>query len=347
MQTAKNFAIFSSHLELDRLGWKMPQQFAEQDFDVKNSLKKPIRWALTAGLIVAFISIFLPNEYRSVARLLPVEAKGAGGFSGLVNTATALGMGLPGTEGPDASYVDILKSRWIKEKLIQTMFAFPVRSWRFGSSRHHEETLYTYLNQPNMDRALSALDQILVPSRDPKSKVITISVETRSPELSQMVVRRTTELLNSFLVQNARTRGGDKAAFAASRLVEARREMDQAEDEFRIFLESSRNFQGSADPVVRLRGARLEAELNLRRQLVTTLALHREQALLEAKNDMPILNVLDAGNLPIEKSKPARSYAVLVVTFLTGVGSWLWQNRERVRAILLSNDDNVDKASKE
>jgi hypothetical protein len=67
--------------------------------------------------------------------------------------------------------------------------------------------------------------------------------------------------------------------------------------------------------------------------------MNREQALLEEKNDIPILNVLDPGNLPIEKSKPARSVVVLLTMMLVGAGGWLWLNLEWVRARLLADDE--------
>jgi hypothetical protein len=66
--------------------------------------------------------------------------------------------------------------------------------------------------------------------------------------------------------------------------------------------------------------------------------MNREQALLEEKNDIPILNVLDPGNLPIDKSKPSRSVMVLMALILVGSGSWIWLNREWVRASLLTDD---------
>ncbi len=301
---------------------------------------KPILWAFAAGLLSAGMAILMPNYYRSQAQLLPVETKQAGGLGNLAATVAALGVGMPMGEGLDANFVDILQSRWIKESVLNTEFRFHVRSWRFGADRPRRETLYAYLEEKNMDRAVKALDGILTASRDPKTKVITISAETKSPELSQIIVRHATEQLNRFQIEHGRTRGGEKAAFAELRLAEARREMDQAEEAFRAFLESSRNYQVSADPSVRLRGARLEAELNLRRQLVLTLAINREQALLEAKNDIPILNVLDAGNLPIDKSRPARAIIILLVTLLSGLGAWGWQNQNWLRERLF--EDNYD-----
>ncbi|WP_257313822.1 hypothetical protein [Geothrix fuzhouensis] len=318
----------------------MPNSTEPPVLDLKASLKKPLQWAFAAGLLTALITLFLPNYYRSEARLLPVESKGlGGGLGGLATAAAAFGVSVPGGEGNDANFVDVLNSRWLKEQLLQTEFRYHARSWRFDAERLGKGTLYDYVDEKNMDRAVKKVGVVLSATRDLKSKVITISAETKSPELSQQVVQRAGKLLETFLQDKGHTRGGAKVLFAEARLAEARGEMDQAEEAFRRFLEGNRNYQTSGDPAVRLKGSRLETELRLRQQLVTTLAMNREQALLEEKNDIPILNVLDPGNLPIEKSKPARSVIVLLVTLLVGAGGWTWLNREWVRARLLADED--------
>jgi uncharacterized protein involved in exopolysaccharide biosynthesis len=318
----------------------MPNSTEPPVLDLKASLKKPLQWGLAAGLLTAIITLFLPNYYKSEARLLPVESKGLGGsLGGLATAAAAFGVSVPGGDSNDANFVDVLGSRWLKEQLLQTEFQYHARSWRFGAEHVEQGTLYAYVDEKNMDRAVKKVGDVLSATRDLKSKVITISAETKSPELSQQVVQRAGKLLETFLQEKGHTRGGAKALFAEARLAEARGEMDQAEEAFRRFLEGNRNYQTSGDPAVRLRGTRLETELRLRQQLVSTLAMNREQALLEEKNDIPILNLLDPGNLPIEKSKPARSVIILLVTLLVGAGGWTWLNREWVRARLLADED--------
>ena len=64
--------------------------------------------------------------------------------------------------------------------------------------------------------------------------------------------------------------------------------------------------------------------MRLRQQLVTTLALGYEQALLEEKNDMPILNVLDEADVPFEKSGPSRTLNVLIAILAAAGVTWLW-----------------------
>jgi len=313
-------------------------------------LKRPLQIGFGAGVLAALVSLFMPNYYRSEARILPVEAKGMGGGLGnLASAAAAFGVSVPGGDSSDANFVDILQSRWLQEQLLETEFQFKVRTWRFGGERQYREKLVTYLRVKNRDGALKALVPMMKASRDLKSKVILLSVETRSPELSQQVAQRSLQLLEAFNQQKGRTRGGAKAAFAEARLKEARLELAEAEETLRRFLEVNRNYQTSADPTVRLRGGRLEAEQRMRMQLLTTLAMNREQALMEEKNDIPILNVMDGANLPIDKSRPTRSTIVLLTFILVSAGAWACANREWIRSRLLDSEepDSDDLTQKE
>jgi hypothetical protein len=310
-----------------------------------NGLKRPILIGFAAAFVTAIISLFMPNYYKSEARLLPVSSSGSSGVGQLAAAAAAFGVSVPGQDGADANYIDILSSRWLREQLLKTQFQFNARSWRFGPELSQSMTLLDYIQNGNtklsQDRAVLTVGAMISASRDIKSKVLIISAETKSPELSQQLVQNSISLLETFIREKGQTRGSAKAAFAEARLKEAREEMTQAENEFRNFLEGNRNYTGSTDPSVRIRGARLEAELNLHRQLVTTLAVNREQALLEEKNDMSILNGLDPGNLPIDKSRPARSTIVLFSFFLISAGTWAWLNREWIQARMLDADCEV------
>jgi uncharacterized protein involved in exopolysaccharide biosynthesis len=118
--------------------------------------------------------------------------------------------------------------------------------------------------------------------------------------------------------------------------------MVEAEGAWRKFLEVNRNYQSISDPATRLNGARLENELRLRQQLVTTLALNREQALLEEKNDIPILNVMDPADLPTEKSGPARSLIILGVAALVAGACWTVFNWAWVQARLVVDEDDLN-----
>ena len=303
------------------------------------NIKTPARLAILAGGLTFFVVLFSPNQYRSEARLLPIESKPAGGLGGLASAAAAFGVTLPGGEGSDANFTDILGSRWLREQVLQSEFTYHARRWRFGTEHLETKRLFTVLGANTPDQGLKALDGVITATRDSKSKIISITAETISPELSQQIVQQMCKLLEKFLLEKGRTRGSAKAAYAEERLIEARKEMDYAEGILIDFIKINKNYLTSGEPLVKLKANRLESEFRLRQQLVSAISMNREQALLEEKNDIPILNILDRASLPISKSKPARSEVIVFFTFIVGVSSWIWFNRNWIREQLSSAEN--------
>lgn len=276
---------------------------------------------------MAVISLFMSNMYKSEARILPADGKSGGGIGQMAAAAAAMGVSMPGGESADAAYVDIIKSRWMNKKLVLEKYRFRTRSFCFGAWKEREQTLYDYFKAKSNDGALRKLKSLISVSRDLKTRLITITVETKSPELSQQIVRKVVGNLEEFVQTKGRTKGSAKAAFALERLKDFQTASTQIELELTEFMNVHRNFTTSNDPIIRIQGTKLENTLKLRQQVMTTLTLNYEQALLEEKNDMPILNVLDEGDIPEEKSGPNRLMLSMFFILLVASLDWLRCNR--------------------
>ena len=283
--------------------------------------KTPLRNGLVAGVVVAVITLFIPDTYKSEVRILPADTRSSSGGGGMAAAAAAVGVAIPGQDSSDAAYVDIIKSRWMQKNLIQATYRFRTRSFLLLPWTSREETLYQFFGASSMDKAVGKLKNLVTVSRDFKTKLITVAVETPSPELSQQMAQNVTRALEGFVKEKAQTRGGNKATFTAERLREAQGDYARSEKDFKEFLDAHRNYNTSSEPGIRLTGLRLENSLKLRQQVLTTLTLNYEQALLEEKNDMPILNTLDAGDLPTEKSGPSRSLLMVSALIVAGLAT--------------------------
>jgi hypothetical protein len=322
----------------------MPQsrpQTPPPSLNVRTSLRLPCLHACLAGLLGAAGSVFLPNTYRSEARIL--SDSGHTGAGSTLRTGVWAPTAPPETpssreDGPTVIYVDILHSRHLAEQLLLQEYEYGLRAWRFGRPRPTRGTLIEYLGAANTDRALGALKSLLTVQRDPKSGLLTISAETRSPDLSMQVVRKAAESLKDFLVEISQTAGKNKARFTLGRLEEVKQKYGEKGREFQRFQDANRNWEASPAPNIRFQGAQLKESLELWRQVVTNLTLNHEQALLEAQNDTQTLLLMDPGNLPLEKSRPARAFLVFSLASVVGVGSWVVHNRSALTNRILAKE---------
>ncbi len=319
--------------------WSL-DKIAFLDRYVSGNWTLPLKHGILAIAISVLYSLFQVNFYTSTAIILPADTKSGGmlgNLGGAAAAASALGISVPGQDSSDSAYVDILNSRPVREALLNTVYDFKIKYFYFDINRPRQETLYRYLQASNMDKAVMETRGFITISRDIKTKTLTIQVETQSPQLSQQIAKRLVQLLNDFLLTKSQTKGSVKAGFSEKRLQEGRAELDRAETALRVFLTVNRNYAVSPDPEVRLKGLRLENELKLQTQLVTSLALSREDALLQEKNDMPILNILDEGNLPLIKSRPKRATTALLLGVMAFLGTLGWSRRVQLKELLVKS----------
>ena len=297
---------------------------------LEQRLRLPIALTLAAGVVSAGLSILMPNYYKSEVRIL--SDSGTGGSGGSPRAGVWAPIATPETtgsreDGPTIIYADILKSRRMAEHLLTTEYDYQIPRSRFGPKVRVQGTLLSYLGVRTLDKGIGPLKSILVVQRDMKSGLLTLTVETRSPELSLAVVRNAAVSLRTFLVELSQATGKSKAAFTQDRLDEVRAKYDEIGREYLRFEEANRGWQDSPSPAVHFRGTRLKEDMELWKQVTTNLTLNHEQALLEARNDTQSPLILDPGNLPGDKSRPARAFIVFASMFAVGLVSWVVTNR--------------------
>ena len=309
----------------------------------RQSLRRPALHACLAGLAAAAVSVFLPNQYRSEARILSDSGHTGGSALRTGVWAPTAPPEVPASreDGPTVIYADILRSRRMAEELLLREYDYGDRSWRFGRRRRTRGTLLGYLGARNLDRAMGPLRKLLAVQRDPKSGLLTLSAETTSPELSMQVVRQAAENLRDFLVEFSRAAGAGKARFTLGRLAEVQAKYAELGRQFERFQDANRNWESSPAPNVRFRGAQLKEGLELWRQVVMNLTLNHEQALLEAQNDTQTLLLMDPGSLPLEKSRPSRALIVFTVASAVGAGSWVAHNRTAITNRILAKESSA------
>lgn len=300
-------------------------------------LRGPVLRSLVLSAVTALVLVFVPNHYTSEAQILPKDLNSGGLLNNLMATAAALGVNVGGAQGDDsASYVDILNSRKVADTVLGEKYEFGMRPLFFLAPRRKSMSLYDYLDEDNRDLAVEKFQKRLMSvDRDLKSGLITVRVTTNSADLSKQALDVAVNELESFIQASTQRNGKANAEFSQGRLDEAIAAATASEVKLEQFASDHRNYALSPDPEVRITGLRLEADLALRRQVVATLTLTLQQAMLDAKNDTPVLNILDRPSLPIQKSSPSRGIWTIFAFVLGLLGSLAWRERGGIRAFLL------------
>lgn len=314
-------------------------------------IRKPVLFGLAAGILTLAGSFLLPNVYTSELTILADAGKRPASRSAGLWAPTSEGES-PTTrpeDGPTVAYSEIIQSRWVVDRLLKDTYEFTVPASLFRKERSAQQTLLEYLKAENLDDGAGKFRRIMKISRDLKSGMMRVRVETTSPSLSQQVVNQAAAHLEDYLSDLTRRLGDHKRSFAERQLMEAEEKYRAIEREVIGFLSGNRSlnlqelnnttgFRPGVDPVVQVRVEKMRGDLERQRQVVTTLSLQLQQARLEAQNDIPTLMVLDQGHLPAVKSGPRRPFAAMAVTLAVFLITLVISQRAWLTRHLLAKD---------
>lgn len=268
---------------------------------------KKITYIIVSTSVLAMLAVCLlmRNKYTSTAAILPSGPANA--ISELKDLAAGpvaeLGLGATNqaSENSSALFPNILASRLVSEKILGRTYSF------YHKSRPYALTLEEYIDAANMDRAIRKLAKLVNIEMDRKTGVITLSVTTKYPELSAAVVHAYLEELDDYNIHHRQSKASENQKFTARRLEEIKAELTLAEDTLKSFKEANMNYMLSSDPNLQLELARLQRDVDLKGALYLTMAQQNELAKIETVKDVPVVQVLDMGSVPQEKSRPRRS----------------------------------------
>ncbi|HEX9917407.1 MAG TPA: GNVR domain-containing protein [candidate division Zixibacteria bacterium] len=290
-----------------------------------SSLVKKRKWIyLLVGVTVLATTIFclfLPNKYTAKAVILPSggttdKLGGLKEFTGLMGDFS-LGVSSSNLENSSFLYPDILKSRLLSEAVINKVYEYP------QGRKIKRQSLFSYFRAKKMDRAIKALAGITIFNMERKTGVITVSVTTKNRYLSAAVANEYINQLEEYNLGTRKSKAKENEKFIAKRLEEVQGELTQAENNLEAFQSENRNFYTSTSPELAMELARLEREVEIKSKVFLTLTQQYELARVEAKKDVPIVQVLDYAKPPEQKAGPNRKLIILASVFLSsfvGIG---------------------------
>ena len=258
-----------------------------------------------AGIIIALV----PNRYIAGASILPTTNENQS------NSLLSMAEGIPGldmmglnmnSKSPSLLYPEILTSRMLMEKVLQKEYSYS------RGNKLIEQNLFEYFKTDNFDLAYEYLQLHSNVSYDKKNGIVTISVTTKNPDLSAQVANYFVECLDDFNRNQRQTSAGLNRDFVMKRIEEAKSDLSLAEENLKQFRESNLNYYRSTDPELLMMHDRLSREVEVKTQVYLTLAQQYEIATIQAKKEIPIIQILDQARPPSLKSGPARIKTTLI-----------------------------------
>jgi len=318
------------------------------------------RWRLVLGvmgatLVVAFLAVIvLPPVYQVRASFVTAgstNSKMAGalssGASGLQGLASQFGVSAGGdpSESPNF-YARLIESEELRRRLLNSKFLDP-RGQSPRDSARLLDILRPKSNDPQMrmEMGIKTIGKALGVDYDIKTNLVTLTVESRWPDLAAAIGNRTIALVDAFNHEQRVSRARSKRLFVQSRLDSAKLELQNAGERQRIFYDQNRSWRTS--PQLVFEEGRLRRNVDVATDLFLTLQRQFESARLDEFNDAAEITVVDPAVTP-RKAKWPRYWILLASSLFIGalVGVLVagsatiladWRGRNPATASALSN----------
>jgi uncharacterized protein involved in exopolysaccharide biosynthesis len=284
------------------------------------------RWKLVFGLpmaaaiITAGISLLLTEKFTAIVTFVPeAEESGMSLPGGLAGVAAQFGVSIPsGGANSPSFYADVLKSRTLRDQLLLADFADPRAPGSTDNVMLLDLLEVEGENEANrLEVGRAELKEITSVSIDNETNIVSVGVETPYPSLSADVANHYIELLNLFNLEARRSNAQERRDFVEERVAAAERELWEAEEEQKEFLQRNRQYAGS--PELQFQYDRLNRQVVIKQEVVSSLRRQYEDARIQEVNDTPVITVIDRAVPPVEKSSPQRRAAVVLAFLLCGV----------------------------
>ena len=255
------------------------------------------RWALLGGVIALAPVIAKPLTYRASASFIPQGYES--GRSGLAGIAGQFGISLNVPTGnqslsPDF-YVQLLSSRVLLRPIVDDSFAVT----ELGSRRiPFMELLAIQGGTPasREERAVRALSGMISTTVVRTTGVVELAVTSLYRSLSLAVAAALVNGINDYNTRVRQGQAGAERKFVEGRLAVAGDDLQVAEDGLSRFMRANRNVGSS--PELAMERDRLERDVGLKQQLLSSLAQSYEDVRIREVRDTPVITMFELPSAP-------------------------------------------------
>jgi uncharacterized protein involved in exopolysaccharide biosynthesis len=253
---------------------------------------------LTAVVCVGLALVYTfirPDEFTTQASFRPQGSEASA--SELLALAGQFGINVPGMGGEELSpafYQELLTSREILQRVADRTYSVEGE----GTVALVDLLEIEEDTEPlRVEEAIEQLrDDLISISVGRETGILTLSVTSEWPDLSQQIAERLLAELQVFNLETRRSQAASERMFIEARVDSARVALDAAEDSMQRFLQVNRRIEDS--PELTFQRERLQREISRQQQVYTGLVQSFEEARIAEVRDTPVLTILQAPYLP-------------------------------------------------
>lgn len=281
------------------------------------------RWIIlvpfSASVLAAITVLLLPSRYEARTSFTGELGGGLGGFGSLAGLASLAGVsGLGGAMGSADLFAAVAKSESVLRAVLIKEFSAPrlsAQPRRLIDLLDLDATTDAELEA----KALEHLSERINVSTDIRTNIVTLTVTLGDSLLAADVANSIVDEVNRFNIERRRSQSGEQRRFAEERLATAEEELRAAERALEDFLRENRSL--GASPTLRVMHDRLQRDVALKQEIVSTIRRRYEEARIAEVQDTPVITVIDEARPPHKRAWPKRVITVLVTAFLTGAAT--------------------------
>lgn len=289
--------------------------------------------AVTAGML----SMMRARTWTSMASFTPQTS--TPDRAGVASLAASFGISVSGNTTAESPqfYSDVLNSNEILRRVA-------VKSYRVaGGSMPLPQILKT--DQPDTNRQLfetvKELREMVNVTTNLRTGIVTLTVTSKSPELSQQLADSLTATVNAFNLESRQSRAGSEREFTEAQLAKYQRDLGEAETEYEAFLRGNR--QISLSPSLQLESDRLQRRIAMLQSLVTSLTQAYEQARIDEVRRTPAIRMIERPRIPAEpNARGTIRIALLAGIAGTLLGLLVAVTRERLGYARRQGDPDIE-----
>ncbi len=275
--------------------------------------KQIVVFAALTTFFAAGIALLMSNKYKAEVTILPeLEKNKLMGFSGISDLVGTTGLNVG--DAPVARlYPMIIKSARILKEVIRKKYK--VTSLQDSVSLIQFWNIEKGTEEEKFERALKQLQTAMEIEFDARLGTLRLRIEMEEPKLAADVANSITDELDLYTRKKRRTSVTAQREFIEQRLAEVSQTLRSAEDSIKSFREKNRRIIDS--PQLLIEQGRLERALQINSTVFIELKKQIEIAKIEEIKNIPIINILDAARVPVQKSSPYRQSIVIIAFSLS------------------------------